>query len=702
MQTRLALTLLGLLPLGALGADADERLRHYMSMSLEELMDQKVSISTHTSQSLSDAPSVVTVITAEDIKATGATNLADALQGVPGIYVQRSQFAFRPLVRFRGANDKQTLVMINGAPMSDLMWRLGIFWKGLPTSVIDRIEIIRGPGSALFGTDASAGVINVITKTAGTIKQSAAGLRVGSFDSQSAWLQYGSQWLGFDVALTADLSRTDGHDPTIVSDAQTSNDSATGSNASLAPGEAGFGWQNTDLRLSLARAHWRLMIDYTRHDDLEIGLTGAGALDPLTEGRDSRFNVDLLYDNPHFGDQLAVNAELRYRHIDYSSGQGFQEWPPGFIDVDPDNAVADGLYPDGVLNRMSSAEHSVIAELSGLYRGIADHAIRIGAGVRWQDIYRVEQQVNAGVDGSGDTLQAGVPLVDLSDTPYAFAPERSRTVRYLYLQDVWHLAEHWELTAGARYDDHSDFGDTWNPRLALVWQTTDRLTTKLLYGEAFRAPYFQELFAETSFTLPNPALEPEKSDTWELSLAYAASSELHLGLALYRFRQRDFISPQPVAGLPKPQYQNSGEHVIRGVELEAWWQPSDALRLAANYSINDPDDSLFRAFGAPERQAYLRADWQFLPNWHWNTQANWIGERGRRPGDTRPAVDDYLLTDTTLRYMGGRDWELAVSVRNLFDADARDYTRSSIANDLPLPGRSLYLEARYHLDGRLR
>ena len=189
---------------------------------------------------------------------------------------------------------------------------------------------------------------------------------------------------------TADLSRTDGHDPLIVSDAQTRNDLGYGSDASLAPGEAGFGWQNTDLCFSLARDNWRLLVDSAQHDDLEIGLTGAGALDPVTEGRDSRFNVDLLYDNAQVNDHRGVNAELRNRHTDYSSRGGFQEWPPGFTD-------ASGVCPDGVLNRMSSAEHSVIAELSGQYRGIEDHAIRIGAGLRWQDIYRVEQRIDAGV-----------------------------------------------------------------------------------------------------------------------------------------------------------------------------------------------------------------------------------------------------------------------------------------------------------------
>ena len=253
------------------------------------------------------------------------------------------------------------------------------------------------------------------------IEDSEAGLRVGSFDTQNAWMQYGGNWNGFDVAMTADLLHTDGHDPHIKSDAQSRNDLKFGTNASLAPGDADYGWKNADLRLSLARDNWRVQFDYSEHDDLETGMTGAGALDPVTEGNDSRFDAALFYANPGFSDDWGVNAELRYRHIDYSSGDGFQEWPPGYTD-------ATGVYPFGVLNKMRSAEHDVSGETSGLYRGFDDHAVTLGAGFRWQDIYRVEQWVNSGVDGDGNPLPAGGPLVDLSDTPYAFAPEKSRTI----------------------------------------------------------------------------------------------------------------------------------------------------------------------------------------------------------------------------------------------------------------------------------
>ena len=142
-----------------------------------------------------------------------------------------------------------------------------------------------------------------------------------------------------------------------------------------------------------------------------------------------------------------------------------------------------------------------------------------------------------------------------------------------------------------------------------------------MYGHAFRAPNFQELYSETSFSLPNPDLDPEESETWELALSYSPRKDLRLGMNLYRYEQSDFISLQPVPGQTKLRYENTGEYDVNGLEFETWWQPTEEVSLSGNYAYNDPDDSQFRAFGLPQHQAYLRADWRFLPNWNWNVQS---------------------------------------------------------------------------------
>ncbi|MCP5277850.1 MAG: TonB-dependent receptor [Thiobacillus sp.] len=664
-------------------ADVGTEVDRLLTMSMDDVMALKVRISTNTDQTLSKAPSVVSVITAEDMAATGATNLTEVLQSVPGIYVRPNLFGFRPLITFRGAASTHTLLMVNGVPMRDLVWSSGIFWKGLPTHMIERVEIIRGPGSALFGSDASAGVINVITRTAGRIEQDQAGLGAGSFDSQAGWMQYGGQWNGMEIGLTAQLSRTDGHDPWIAADGQT----ALG--GSYAPTHAHYGWNGQDLRFSAASGNWRLLADYTGHSDLQTAMTGAAVVDPVTAGNDYRFDLGLLYANETFAPDWGIDAELRYRQLGYASGDGFQERPPGFTCLAAAGVCTNlglGVYPAGLINRQRSAERGATFEISGLYTGLKKHAIRLGGGYNWEDLFMVEHHVNYGRDASGAILPAGGPLVDISDSDYAFAPELHRRITYVYAQDIWTIADGLELTAGLRLDHYSDFGNALNPRLALVWQATDRLTAKLLYGEAFRAPSILELFSKTSSVMSNPNLEPEESSTWDLSFAYAATRDLGLGLGLYKFAQTNLISN--VAG----QYQNSGDSSTYGVELEARWQATDNWRVSASVAHMNTALPTAVSLTAPEDKAYLRSDWSFLPRWNWNVQATWIGERtlaGRAP------LDAYALVDTTLRYAPRKRWQWAASIRNLFDVDAYDYTSSAVTNNLPLPGRSLHAEVAY-------
>ncbi len=665
-------------------ANQESRLDHFISLSLEDLVSLETTIATASKQTVSKAPAVVTLITADDIKAIGATNLVEVLEGVPGIHIRVSQFGNRPLVQFRGAKGTQTLLMINGNSMTDLAWNFGIFWKGLPASVIERVEIIRGPGSALFGADASAGVVNVITKTAGKIEHSEVGVRSGSFNSKSAWLQHGASWNGYEIGVTANVSDTDGYNPLIISDGQTARDQTFGTNVSLAPGKAQYGYRNEDLRFSVAKGYWRLLSGYTSSSDLEIGLTGFGVLDPVTKASDSRYNIDLFYNNEAFSKNWELDVELRYQNLDYSSGSGFQERPLGYTD-------GTGVYTNGQINQYRSSERRMVFESSTLYSGIADHLIRMGGGYSQQEIYMVDHMVNFGTGPDGNQLPAGGPIVDVSGTPYAFAPQDSREITYAYLQDIWTISNAWELTVGARYDYYSDFGSALNPRLALVWQTTEKLITKLLYGQAFRPPSYQELFDETSFSIPNPNLKPENSETLDLVFSYAASKVLQLDMNIFYFQQTDIIRLDRSSG----QYQNTGDHIIRGIELEARWQASKDISVSGNYTIREQSDSDLSAIQEPVQDAYLRADWGFKSKWNWNMQTSWTGERKRRATDSRPALDGDLITDTTLRYAASNSWELAASIRNLFDVDAREWTSASINNDLPLPERNAYAEVRY-------
>jgi iron complex outermembrane receptor protein len=628
--------------------EGDEEIRRLLAASPEELMTMSVSIATQSPQSLSKAPAVVSVITAEDIKATGATNLVEVLQAVPGIYLRINQFGFRPLVSMRGATAKNALIMVNGAPLRDLVWATGIFWRGLPVAMIERIEVIRGPASALYGSDASSGVINVITKTAGKMRQSEAGVRSGSFDTQSAWLNHGGEWNGLDIGLSLDASTTAGHRPHIV----------TTRNGGQAD-RAHLGYDNVDARLSVAQGNWRVLANHMQKSNVGIGVTGGSYLDPRTQASDRLTGVAWLYSNGGFAKNWGLDAELRYRDMEYSSGNGF--WEQTTFDV----------------NQLRSAEQRFNAELSGVYTGFGGHELRMGGGHVWQDIYFAEN------------VTSGASFTNI--------PLRSRSNSYLFVQDVWKFAADWELTAGVRYDRYVGASGALNPRAALVWQTTDRLTSKLIYGRAFRMPSFLELYVTTNATTPNPNLAPEKSTTWEVAFNYRLSRDLNLGANLFRYHQAN-----PIVDVSGVGYRNVAPHTIRGIELEAVWQATRTLRISGNATFRKADQEQYVRLGiadhfsVPNRDAYLRADWAFLPKWSWNFQANHTGRRSHLVSDTRGPLRSQTVADTTIRYYHGSEWEFAASIRNLFDEDAREYSGSTtIPGYLPMPRRNMFVEARY-------
>jgi outer membrane receptor for ferrienterochelin and colicin len=156
--------------------------------------EEMISIATGSRRPIAKAPAVATVITAEDIKAMGATDLDEVLETVPGLHVARSPLGYNPIYIFRGIFsdfNAQVLVLINSIPITNLFHGdRNQVWGGMPVEAIARIEVIRGPGSALYGANAFAGVINIITKTKQDIEGTEVGFRPGSFDTWDTWAQF--------------------------------------------------------------------------------------------------------------------------------------------------------------------------------------------------------------------------------------------------------------------------------------------------------------------------------------------------------------------------------------------------------------------------------------------------------------------------------------------------------------------------------
>jgi outer membrane receptor for ferrienterochelin and colicins len=653
-----------------------------------------VTIATGSKQPIARAPSVASVITAEDIAAIGATDLDEILETVPGLHVARSIVGYNPIYTIRGISTQynpEVLMLVNGIPITGVtVGDRSQIWGGMPVENISRIEVIRGPGSALYGADAFAGVINIITKTAADTNGTQLGARAGSFNSRDAWMQYGGAVGKYDVAAYLRAGHTDGQHQIIAADV------LSGTPFSLAPGPVSVRHDAIDGRVDLSRAKWRLRAGFQQRDHGGSGAGVASALDPNGNSFGQRISSDLTYQDRNFAPDLDVTAQTSYLYITEQSDLTL--FPPG-------TNFGLGAFPNGVIGNPYKWERHLRFNVSATYSGLQSHKLRFGTGTQNDDLYRTQESRNYNlvyVSGHGylpSPLSGGLTQMTATDI---FLTPHARRVNYVYAQDEWNFTRDWYLTAGVRHDQYSDFGGTTNPRLALVWDTAYNLTSKLLYGQAFRPPSFAELYnINNPVAQGNPNLKPETNQSVELAFDWKATSTLQANLNLFRYQMKDILR---FVQNPNTSYtaQNAGKQHGQGMEVELVWDAADNLRLSGNYAMQHSIDETTNQDpgNAPRNHVYARADWGFMPRWKLDSQFNWIADRKREPGDTRPPIADYHTVDLTLHNKNLQgDWDFAFKVYNLFGANAFEPSPSPglIRYDLPVAPRAAFFQLSHQL-----
>ncbi|NOX93354.1 MAG: TonB-dependent receptor [Gammaproteobacteria bacterium] len=679
-----------------------------IDMSLEELVEVEISLATGSPKDIRSAPAVATVITAKDIERIGATTLDEALETVAGLHVGVSTLSRTDSVySIRGIQtgfNPQTLMLIDGIPLSILFTGGRPSTFRLPVESISRIEVIRGPGSAIYGADAFSGVINIITKNGREINGFTTGGRYGSFNSYDAWLQHGENYMGWDVALSLEYQQSDGDRGRIVdADLQTMLDGKLGT-ASLAPGPLERDYKILNTNLKATKGNWVIGFWSWLQNDAGEGAGIGQALDPVgTE------NVDLyLADVSYRNDELVRDWDLGLRlyYLYNKNDSKFMLFPPGATLPIGSNGNFDFFTPnvpvvtftDGAFGAPIIIDKQSSIDFTAFYSGFNKHYLRIGAGYKLlkED---TEERKNYGpgvLDGTEGAVDG--TLTDVTDTKYVFMGNQSRKLWFISLQDEWSLARRWELTAGVRYDAYSDFGHSINPRAALVWETRNDLNTKLLYGRAFRPPSFSELYLQNNPTaVGNENLDPETIETLELVFDYKPTSHLRTILSLFYYDVEgliDFVE-DPGGTKTAQNYKNQKGH---GLEVELDWDITNKLSLRSNfaYQRSKDKDSGEITPDAPEMQFYINPYWTFLPDWSVDSQFYWIAGRHRAAADTRPDIKDYSLVNLTLRRKNiDKHWDMAFAIRNLFDENIREPSDGKIPNDYPMKGRNLWAEVRY-------
>jgi outer membrane receptor for ferrienterochelin and colicins len=545
LLTVFAITIFGL----AATAVAEEKMKDLSDASLEELSTIQVYSASKHMQNASEAPASVTVVTSEEIRKFGYRNLADILRSVPGFYVTYDRdYTFVGVRGFGRLGDwnSRILVLIDGHRINNNV--LGQAMLGneflVDVDMIERVEIVCGPSSSLYGANAFFAVINVITRPSKEVKGWELSFQTGSFGTYEGRATYGHQFHGLGVLLSGTFYDSAGQTLFFpVFDNPANNDGIT---------------SNTDYEsykhiLATLTFHGFTLqgLFSTRDKGVPTAYFGAVFNDPADFNIDSHQYLNLGYQ--HSLGKWQIDAHTSY---DQARLQGPVPLAPA---VQGDPAVLDTFSFRG---NWWTGEVKVSRDL------FERNHITLGTEIR--DNLRQDQ-------GS------------LLNPPDAFtADPNSSVIAAFYAQDEFNITSLLTLNVGVRYDHYSTFGGTTNPRGALIYRPARKTSLKLLYGNAFSAPDVYEITPDFgSFYDNNLNLRPEHIQSLEARVDQGLGRYFQLSSGVYRNRISDLISLEFIPSDASYQYQNAGSAVATGMDVEFSGHAANGLQGKASFDYVD-------------------------------------------------------------------------------------------------------------------
>lgn len=645
--------------------EGDSRAMDELLLFFEE--EELIITATKHPQKISDAPAIATIITAEEVRNMGARDLMDVLNRIPGVHITKGYYG-KEEIEVRGiktTNSEKVKLLIDGHSVNDNASG-GAVWSfdSLTVDNVKRIEVIRGPGSALYGSNAFSAVINVVTKNGNDIDGVIVTLGGGTFDTGKFNIQAGKKRDDLDIALSLDYFETDGARLKVDSD-------AIGNSGYTKDYEEKF-----DAAFKIAYKDFYFNSKYiSRKRGAYIGASYV-----VTD--ENEIDTDQYFGE--FGYKHTVNEETKVTakaYLDRLDWDAYWELLPEGV----------GPYTEGMIGNPSLKERTIGGDMQIDYTLSEDNLLTIGALKEERKQYDVRHKANFDPTTCGPS---GCAPVGPIQTVANWNQEKRRDIWAVYLQDVWDVKENINLTLGVRYDDYSDFGSTTNPKAGLVWKFKEGWDAKFLYGTAFRAPSFEELYNENNPTvLGNKDLDAEEMTTYELSLGHKYSD--HTSARITYFQNNFENKIELVSG----QFQNTGGADVWGIETEWKRVVSDTTSTYLNYTYQNAEDkdSGKRIAGVASHKGNVGLNLKATDNINLNTNIFLSGNRRRASGDSRSSATSYALIDLAVIVKElYNNMEIRGSIHNLLDKEYEDPSpNGTVPGDFPKEGRHLMIEASY-------
>lgn len=566
---------------------------------LEEFtLDPIVVTATRTVSRNMDIPASMTVISPEEIQNKGAVTLADALEGLPGVSVVRYNGRSGAAYVFLNGTD-QVVMLIDGVRINSVQGvasgtgGVNLNEYGINAETIERIEVMRGGGSSLYGADAVGGVIQIFTKAGSEKTFNYFGAAFGNQDQQLYKVGTSGKYKKYSWRLSGNFYETDGY-------------RLNGNSRD----------KDLSIRLDRDTNGGKLFFTYD-HNSKKAGYPGSLAFPSLTDNGlviNNRFSLAYQKDN--------LNLQV-YR---LSRNNGVNDW---------------------------GGHSSHKEEQNGFF---------------YQDSADL---------GKNHFLTWGVDLKEAKIDSSSYVTNKKRRTQAYFLQDTIKIGNKFSLLPGLRYEDNSDFGDRWLPKIGAVYKADSKLSLFANWGKVFRAPSFDDLYWNDPWMPGNPNLRPERGWLAELGVKKMFNNKHEASLTFFKRQMKDKIAWRPIGFLWTPM--NVESYKTLGMVLAWNGKINEKLKMDANYTYLNSDSST--AFNEPRHQFNLGVHYSNKKF----TQSINLTSSYKMDQQIGSEVNGRAVLNTSTQFKIAKEQRIYLNIYNVFD---KDYFERK---NYPANGRSFLL-----------
>ncbi|MDH5256782.1 MAG: TonB-dependent receptor [Gammaproteobacteria bacterium] len=670
-------------------------------------LEQVTEIATHTRLNVDYVPGMVTVLHGPDLLRRGIHSFIEALQTVPGVEISvsdegQSSYIMRGIGK--SFSSGKIKMLVNGRAMNAALSAASTI-STIPVQLIERIEVIRGPGSAIYGEYAFAGVVNVITRKD-------THLFYGGTNSNKHIL--GATWSNqatnesLKYALSMSAHDNAGKQVKVGADYLKTSADPLFQNISNSPGYSNEAEQiyTSILQLSYKDFQWDSSLVYQKVGDY-FGYQNAlpPKVEPLRKIVTASSDIDRRF---KFTESLSgvASAGGRFYSLRGALHHFLPDNFPDFTTLDTGTGGVSNTFENGVLGTPNYTEYEAHGNIEFEYSGINSHDFLFGfhaAIIKQGNTWARRNQESIFVAGLGNVIRE-IPLANYRGEDNWLTENNVRKIASLYAQDQWAVSKPLTLTVGGRYDNYLDAGNSFNPRIAAVYNFLDNHIFKAQLSRAFRPPTFFELYVRNNLTAEgNPDILPETIQTAEMGYIYNRINTIFRLTAFYS-EMNDLISNDEISG----KFENLDSVTSRGIEIELSKKIFDSLSISANGTFlrtkdKSTDNELPNIANITANSSITYETGNHIT---FVISDQYIGSRKRETGDTRKSLASYHVLNSTINLSNifVKQISLVVGIKNLLNTrvlhpsplvSLGGISVPSYEGDYPRAGREFWLNIEY-------